>query len=64
MEKDLFGICPYMTDQKLLAGKWSILIMHHLSEEPIRFYELQRRLPDMTHATSEDFISSPFGPNL
>lgn len=51
MEKDLFGICPYMTAQKLLAGKWSILIMHHLSEEPIRFNELQRRLPDMTHAT-------------
>lgn len=51
MEKDLFGICPYVTGQRLLQGKWSILIMHHLSEGPVRFNELQRRLPEMTHAT-------------
>lgn len=51
MEKDLFGKCPYVTAQKVLTGKWSILIMHHLSEKPVRFNELQRKLPDMTHAT-------------
>lgn len=51
MEKDLFGICPYVTTQKVLTGKWSILIMHHLSNGPIRFNELQRKLSNMTHAT-------------
>ncbi|XWX60576.1 helix-turn-helix domain-containing protein [Desulfitobacterium sp. AusDCA] len=25
-EKDLFGKCPYTTAQKVLSGKWSILI--------------------------------------
>lgn len=51
MDRDLFGICPYVTAQRLLQGKWSILVMHHLSEGPVRFNELQRRLPRMTHAT-------------
>lgn len=51
MDKDLFGICPFVTTQRVLTGKWSILIMHHLSEEPIRFNDLQRRLPKLTHAT-------------
>ena len=51
MEKELFGICPYVTAQKLLAGKWTILIMHELSESPRRFNELQRSLPELTSAT-------------
>ena len=29
---DLVGRCPFATSQKLLAGKWSLLIMHELSE--------------------------------
>ncbi|HBW35910.1 MAG TPA: hypothetical protein DEF89_11535 [Desulfosporosinus sp.] len=26
LEKDLFGICPYTTAQKVLSGKWSVYI--------------------------------------
>lgn len=51
MSEDLFGICPFVTTQKLLQGKWSILIMHHLNGGAIRFNELLRRMPQMTHAT-------------
>lgn len=36
-----FGKCPFVTSQKLLQGKWSILIMHYLSEGTLRFGELQ-----------------------
>jgi len=50
-KKDLFGLCPYVTSQKILTGKWSLLIMHHLNNGPLRFNELQRRLPDLTQAT-------------
>ena len=48
---DLYGLCPFATTQRLIQGKWAILIMHHLSGEPVRSNELLRRMPKMTHAT-------------
>lgn len=51
MEKDLFGVCPYTTAQKILSGKWTLLILYHLSRKTMRFNELQRALPDLTQAT-------------
>ncbi|HIV96925.1 MAG TPA: helix-turn-helix transcriptional regulator [Candidatus Agathobaculum stercoravium] len=51
MQQDLFGVCPFATAQRLIQGKWAILILHHLSEGPTRFNELQRKMPKMTHAT-------------
>ena len=48
---DRFGKCPYATAQSLISGKWAILILHYLEDGPIRFNELQRRMPKMTHAT-------------
>ena len=51
-KKNLFGKCPYVTAQKVLTGKWSIYIMYLLSDGPVRFNELQRRMPEeMTHTT-------------
>ncbi len=50
--KMLFGRCPYVTAQKVLTGKWSMYILHLLSAGPVRFNELQRRMPEeMTHTT-------------
>ncbi|MFI3200560.1 MAG: helix-turn-helix domain-containing protein [Eubacteriales bacterium] len=50
--KELFGLCPYVTTQKLLSGKWSIYILYLLSENTIRFNELLRLMPkEMTHTT-------------
>lgn len=51
MRKDLYGKCPFVTTQRLIQGKWAILIMHYLSNGPVRFNELQRMMPKMTHAT-------------
>lgn len=52
MRKQLFGKCPYITSQKVLTGKWSMYILYLLSDGPVRFNELQRRLPEeLTHAT-------------
>ncbi|MBE1447402.1 winged helix-turn-helix transcriptional regulator [Paenibacillus sp. OAS669] len=52
MEKNI-GIqgCPFFTVQKLLAGKWALVILYFLSEETLRFNELQRKLDNLTHAT-------------
>jgi len=49
--EERFGKCPYATAQSLISGKWAILIMHYLEDGPVRFNELQRRMPKMTHAT-------------
>lgn len=47
----LFGKCPYVTSQKLLSGKWSILIIYYLSGGVLRFGELQRKMQGITQAT-------------
>ncbi len=51
MKKQLYGICPYVTSQRVLTGKWSMVILYHLNDGPVRFNELQRILPEMTHTT-------------
>jgi len=51
-KKELFGVCPYVTSQKVLTGKWSMYILYLLSKGDIRFNELQRQMPEnMTHTT-------------
>ena len=51
-KKELFGLCPYKKKKKVLTGKWSMYILHLLTNGPIRFNELQRRMPEeMTHTT-------------
>ncbi|OPJ62764.1 winged helix-turn-helix transcriptional regulator [Clostridium oryzae] len=49
--KSLFGKCPYFTAQKVFSGKWSILIMYHLSDGTLRYGELMRRMEGITQAT-------------
>ena len=49
--EERFGKCPYATAQSLISGKWAVLILLYLEEGPIRFNELLRRMPKMTHAT-------------
>lgn len=51
-KKELFGICPFVTSQKLFAGKWNMYILYLLSRGPVRFNELQRKIPEeITHST-------------
>ena len=49
--EERFGKCPYATAQSLISGKWATLILHYLMDGPVRFNELQRYMPKMTHAT-------------
>lgn len=50
-QEELFGKCPYATAQKLLSGKWSLIILYHLSLGTRRFNELMREFPDITQTT-------------
>lgn len=47
MEHDDFGVCPFVTAQRLLQGKWAIILLHQLYDGTKRFGELneQRALP-------------------
>ena len=49
--EERFGKCPYATAQSLISGKWAVLILLYLEDGPIRFNELLRKMPKMTHAT-------------
>lgn len=49
--EERFGKCPYATAQSLISGKWAVLILLYLEAGPIRFNELLRKMPKMTHAT-------------
>lgn len=41
-EKDLFGVCPFYTTQRLVLGKWILPILHELSGGAKRFGQLQK----------------------
>lgn len=49
--EERFGLCPYATAQSLISGKWAVLILHYLEDGPVRFNDLLRKMPKMTHAT-------------
>ena len=49
--EERFGKCPYATAQALISGKWAVLILLYLEKGPLRFNELLRKMPKMTHAT-------------
>jgi len=51
MNENDFGKCPYITVQKLLSGKWTLIILFLLSNRTMRFNELHRELPMLTQAT-------------
>jgi len=50
--------CPFAKVQKIVSGKWNMLIIYLLSNETLRFGELHRRLPDMTQATLSKQLKS------
>ena len=42
--------CPITPIQKLISGKWNMVIIYFLSKGTMRFSELQRSLPNVTQA--------------
>lgn len=43
--------CPMIVAQKIMAGKWKLLIIYRLKDGAMRFSQLQRTLPGITQAT-------------
>jgi len=51
--KDHFG-CPVQATSNVIAGKWKVLIVWHLSFGPRRFAELRDLLPGTTEKVLTD----------
>ena len=43
-----YETCPMIIFQKIISGKWKILILWYLSSGPLRFSDLKRKLPNTT----------------
>ena len=48
--KSVYGSCPFATTQRVLQGKWAIVILFQLSTGTQRFNELERNIPDITRS--------------
>ncbi|AIW89559.1 HxlR family transcriptional regulator [Treponema sp. OMZ 838] len=44
----IYDKCPFATTQRVLQGKWAIIILYHLSTGTKRFNELERLMPTTT----------------
>ena len=42
--------CPISKVQKILHGKWTMVILYFLSQETLRFGELSKKIPQVTQA--------------
>ncbi|MEG0641286.1 MAG: helix-turn-helix domain-containing protein [Clostridium sp.] len=43
-----YETCPMILVNRLLSGKWKILILWYLSDTTLRFSQLKNKLPDIT----------------
>ena len=51
MNNEIVGVtlrCPIRTTLELLGGKWKLLILFQLSNQPFRLSELKRQIPDIS----------------
>ncbi len=46
--ESVYGKCPFATTQRVLQGKWAIVVLYQLSTGTKRFNELERLIPDVT----------------
>ena len=42
--------CPFASVQKVVRGKWSMVILYFLSQQVLRFSELNHKMPMVTQA--------------
>jgi DNA-binding HxlR family transcriptional regulator len=46
--RDEFGVCPIRNVLDRIGDKWSLLIVHALTDVPLRFGALRRAVPDIS----------------
>lgn len=46
--ENIYGKCPFITTQRVLQGKWAIVVLYQLSTGTKRFNELEKLMPKVT----------------
>ena len=46
--ESIYGQCPFATTQKVLQGKWAIVVLYQLSTGTKRFNELEKLIPEVS----------------
>lgn len=46
--ESIYGTCPFATTQRVLQGKWAIVVLYQLSTGTKRFNELEKLIPEVT----------------
>lgn len=46
--KSIYRQCPFATTQRVLQGKWAIVVLYQLSTGTKRFNELEKLIPEVT----------------
>lgn len=46
--ESVYGLCPFATTQRILTGKWAVVVLYQLSTGTKRFNQLQRLIPEVT----------------
>ncbi|CCV66313.1 Transcription regulator [Paracholeplasma brassicae] len=46
--QSIYGKCPFATTQRVLQGKWAIVVLFQLSSGKKRFNQLEKSLPEIT----------------
>lgn len=46
--ESIYGKCPFATTQRVLQGKWAIVVLYQLSTGKKRFGELEKLIPEVT----------------
>jgi len=41
--------CPMTSVMNVIGGKWKVIILFHLRDQTLRFGELKKRIPKITH---------------
>ncbi|MGG1594729.1 winged helix-turn-helix transcriptional regulator [Terribacillus saccharophilus] len=61
----LENVCPTAITFALISGKWKVKILWHLSQnESLRFNELQRKLPVISHKVLSSQLNELLRDNL
>lgn len=47
-DETIFVDCPIAGVQKIVRGKWNMVILYFLHQQTLRFGELSRKLPTVT----------------